>query len=144
MSNEVINFMAEAVKEAEKSLALMEVPVGAVVVKNNQVVGRGGNKVEKDRCQVYHAEVLAIQQACRYLGNWRLNDASLYVTLEPCLMCYGLMVLSRIRTCFFIAHQPRFGVSCFLKSFDIEFIQVEDKFNYLEKLKLFFKDLRNN
>lgn len=90
-------FMALALAEARKALALGEVPVGAVVVLGEQVIGRGYNRRETDHSVIAHAEVLAIEDACRTLGTWRLNGCQLYVTLEPCPMCAGAIINARIQ-----------------------------------------------
>ena len=90
-------YMKEALKEAEKALALEEVPIGAVVVKDGEIVGRGYNRRETDKDPTAHAEVIAIRQASAKLGGWRLHQCDLYVTVEPCPMCAGAIVLSRIK-----------------------------------------------
>lgn len=89
-------FMRLALQEAHKALTLGEVPVGAVIVKDGQVVGRGYNRREADCSVIAHAEVLAIEDACRTLGTWKLNGCQLYVTLEPCPMCAGAIINARI------------------------------------------------
>ena len=103
-------FMLLALAQAEKALAKDEVPVGAVVVNpEGVVVARAYNKVEAKGCQIAHAEMLAIQKACKKLGDWRLNGYWVYVTLEPCAMCMNLMKLSRIAGVVFGAESPLFG-----------------------------------
>jgi len=102
--------MAESIKQARKALTLGEVPIGAIVVDGSgKIVGRGCNKMEKSKCQTAHAEVVAIEKACKKRGDWRLNDCSIYVTLEPCLMCLGLIKLSRIKKIVFGVRSPLFG-----------------------------------
>ena len=88
--------MSEALDLAKKAYDLGEVPVGAVVVKDGEVVGRGYNMCEKNLCATAHAEVLAIQEACASVGGWRLDGCTLYVTMEPCSMCTGAIINSRI------------------------------------------------
>lgn len=90
-------YMKEALLEAQKAYDQEEVPVGAVLVVDGQIVARGHNTVEGDRKASSHAEVKVIDQASERLGRWRLDDASLYVTLEPCAMCAGAIVNSRIK-----------------------------------------------
>ncbi len=90
-------FMRLAIEQAQIAAALGEIPVGAVVVKDGQVIGRGYNRREVDHSATAHAEVLAIEDACKTLGTWRLTDCELYVTLEPCPMCAGAIINSRIR-----------------------------------------------
>lgn len=94
------DFMREALVEAQKALALQEVPIGAVIEKNGIIVGRGHNLVESSKDPTAHAEILAIRQAAKTLGGWRLLDCNLYVTTEPCSMCAGAIVLARIKKLF--------------------------------------------
>jgi len=102
-------WMQEALAEARKALEKGEVPVGAVVVYEGRVVGRGHNLVESILDPTAHAEIVAIQAAANRLVDWRLNDCTLYVTLEPCPMCAGAVVLSRIGRVVFGARDPRWG-----------------------------------
>lgn len=90
-------FMEMALKEAKKAFELGEVPVGAVIVKDEKVIGRGYNMVEALNDPTMHAEMIAIRKACKELGQWRLLDAEIYVTLEPCAMCAGAMVHARLK-----------------------------------------------
>ena len=90
-------FMEEALKEAQKALELGEVPVGAVIVKNGEIVARAHNLKEVKKNAVYHAEILAIEEASKKLEAWRLTDCEMYVTLEPCPMCAGAIINSRIK-----------------------------------------------
>lgn len=89
-------FMEEALKEAEMAAAQGEVPVGAVVVFDGKIVGRGSNRMEQEKDATCHAEILAVKEAAASLGRWRLNGCHLYVTLEPCLMCMGAILNSRV------------------------------------------------
>lgn len=89
-------YMEEALKEAEKAFLCGDVPVGCVVVKNGEIIGRGYNKRELNNIVILHAEVVAIMQANETLKNWRLNDCDIYVTKEPCDMCYEIIKQSRI------------------------------------------------
>ncbi|MDY4646522.1 tRNA adenosine(34) deaminase TadA [Aerococcus suis] len=104
-------WMREAIKEARKAEKLREVPIGAVVVYQNQIVGRGHNLRETSHNATTHAEMLAIQEANHTLDNWRLADCDLYVTLEPCPMCSGAMILSRIRHVYFGAYDQKGGTA---------------------------------
>lgn len=90
-------FMSLAIKEAEKSAALDEVPVGAIIVKDNKVIARGHNLREKSNDPTSHAEINAIRKACKKLGSWRLEDCTIYVTIEPCSMCAGTLLWTRIK-----------------------------------------------
>lgn len=102
-------FMGEALREAEQALHTQDVPVGAVVVVDDTVVGRGRNGREALADPTAHAEVLALREAAQQLGNWRLTAATLYVTLEPCIMCIGAAVLSRIERLVFGCTDPKAG-----------------------------------
>jgi tRNA(adenine34) deaminase len=102
-------FMREALKEARKALALGEIPVGAVIVRRGAIVSRAHNLRETKKNALFHAEVLAIEGACRTLGGWRLWDCDLYVTLEPCIMCAGAIVNARVRKVFWGANDPKAG-----------------------------------
>jgi len=101
--------MAEALDLARTAAALGEVPVGAVVVADGRVVGRGFNRREIDQDPLAHAELLAIREACATLGRWRLSDATLYVTLEPCVMCAGALVQARLGRLVFGTTDPQYG-----------------------------------
>ena len=103
--------MNEAIALAKKAAELGEVPVGAVVVKKStgEIVGRGYNRRESDRSPLAHAELIAIDEASRNLGGWRLIDCELYVTLEPCPMCSGAIINSRVENVIFGAYDRRFG-----------------------------------
>lgn len=101
--------MYAALQEAEKALDDGEVPVGAVIVNNNRVIAKGYNQVEKLKDPTAHAEMIAITSASHHLANWRLEGCSIYVTLEPCIMCTGALLASRIPEVYFAAHDPKFG-----------------------------------
>ena len=96
-------FMKEALKEAKKALDKEEVPVGAVVVKDGKVIARAHNVKETKKDAICHAEILAIERACKKLNSWRLIGCELYVTLEPCPMCAGALINSRIEQMFVIS-----------------------------------------
>ena len=102
-------WMREALRAARRAPAHRDVPVGAVVVKDGAVLARARNRREADRDPTAHAEVIAIRRAARKLGSWRLDGCTLYVTLEPCAMCAGAMVLSRIPRLVFGAEDPKAG-----------------------------------
>lgn len=103
------NFMREAIKEAEKSLVLGEVPVGVVIVKDNIIIARAHNLRETLQDTLAHAEILAIKEASQYTNNWRLNGCSMYVTLEPCPMCAGAILQSRISNVYIGTFEPNTG-----------------------------------
>lgn len=104
-------YMRQALELAAQAAAMGEVPVGALVVRNGRIVGRGFNQRETNRNALAHAELIAIQQACRILGGWRLFGCELYVTLEPCPMCAGAIINSRIDRVVFGAYDRKAG-SC--------------------------------
>ncbi len=104
-------FMQKAIELAKKSLESEDVPVGAVVVKDGKIIGEGYNKREKEGDPTAHAEIIAIKEASKALGSWRLDDCEIYVTLEPCPMCAGAIINSRIKTVVFGAYETKTG-SC--------------------------------
>lgn len=102
-------FMELALKEAKKAYKLGEVPIGAIIVRENKVIAKAFNRREVDKSALSHAEVLAIKEACKELGGWRLIGCTLYVTLEPCLMCAGAIINSRIERVVYAADDPKAG-----------------------------------
>ena len=102
-------FMKNALKQAKKAFNNEDVPVGAVVVCDEKIVGCGYNKKEKTKCSLYHAEIEAIKKACKNVGDWRLCDCTLYVTLEPCVMCAGAIMNHRIKRVVIGVTEPNFG-----------------------------------
>ena len=102
-------YMSEALKEAQKAFEEDEVPVGSVIVHDGRIVARGHNQIERLKDPTAHAEIIAITSAANYLGTKWLNEASLYVTIEPCSMCAGAMVLARIKNLCFGAKDPKTG-----------------------------------
>jgi tRNA(adenine34) deaminase len=150
-NNQDIFFMKEALKEAKKAYLKEEVPVGCVIVYNNEIIARAHNTRHKNKSALDHAEILAIKKANKKLNAWMLDGATLYVTLEPCLMCAGAIFQSRIKRVVYAASEPKFG------SFGsvINVSNPEYKFNHkieltkgvLEEesallLKTFFKEIR--
>ncbi|BDD39600.1 tRNA adenosine(34) deaminase TadA [Streptococcus ruminantium] len=104
-------FMFQALKEARKSLEKEEIPIGCVIVKDGQIIGRGHNAREELNQAIMHAEVMAIQEANQVEGNWRLLDTSLFVTIEPCVMCSGAIGLARIPHVVYGANNQKFGAA---------------------------------
>ncbi len=102
-------YMHEALKEAQKAFQEEEVPVGAVIVHQGKIIARDHNQVERLKDPTAHAEIIAITSAANYLGTKWLNQASLYVTIEPCSMCAGALVLARIKNLYFGAGDPKTG-----------------------------------
>ena len=110
MVNETdILMMREAINEANAAAALGEVPIGAVIAQNGVIIARGHNLRETDKHALAHAEIVAINEACKKLGGWRLPNCTLYVTLEPCPMCAGAIINSRIDRVVFGAFDPKAG-----------------------------------
>lgn len=143
--------MNEALKEAEKAKTLGEVPIGCVIVKNDEIIGRGHNLTETEKDPTAHAEMIAIKQAAKALGGWRLLDTTMYVTCEPCSMCAGAIVWARIDRVVIGTMDPKAGAAGSV--FNI--LQAE-KLNHRVELvtgimaedcaalmKDFFRDLRN-
>lgn len=102
-------FMKTALRLAKKAAAADEVPVGAVIVRDGRIIATGYNRKEKTGNALKHAEMIAIERAIKKVGDWRLNDCEMYVTLEPCAMCAGAMVNSRIGRLYFGAYDPKGG-----------------------------------
>jgi tRNA(adenine34) deaminase len=102
-------WMIVAIEEAKKAAQIGEVPIGAVIVRDGQIIGRGFNRRETDNLATAHAEMLAIQDANHRLGGWRLSDCALYVTLEPCPMCAGAILQARIERVVYGASDPKAG-----------------------------------
>nr|WP_279380678.1 tRNA adenosine(34) deaminase TadA [Caldicoprobacter guelmensis] len=103
------HFMQQALLEAQKAFCLGEVPIGAVIVKEGEIIARGHNLRETEKDPTLHAEMVAIREAARYLGGWRLTGCELYVTIEPCPMCAGAIIQARIQRVVFGALDPKAG-----------------------------------
>jgi len=143
--------MREALSEAQQAQARGEVPIGAVVVHEGEIVGRGYNLRETSQDPTTHAEMLAIRQAAETLGSWRLLETTLYVTLEPCVMCMGAIILARIPRLVYACRDPRAGAAGSIYDFSSD-----ERFNHrvattegvLQEecsalLSRFFQDLRS-
>lgn len=102
-------YMKEAIKQAKKALALGEVPIGCVIVYEGRIIGRGYNRRNTDKNTLAHAEITAINKASKYIGDWRLEGCTLYVTLEPCQMCAGAIIQARIPEVVMGAMNPKAG-----------------------------------
>lgn len=102
-------FMNEAVKQAKKALAIGEVPIGCVIVYQDKIIGRGYNRRMTDKNTLSHAELNAIKKASKLLGDWRLDDCEMYITLEPCQMCSGAIVQARIKKVYIGSMNPKAG-----------------------------------
>lgn len=145
-------FMEQAFREAQSAFEESEVPIGAVVVIKNRIIGRGHNRTEALKDATAHAEMIAITSATESHGDWRLDDAILYSTIEPCAMCAGAAVLSRVKTIVYGAPDPRFGAcdSLFEIPTDsrlnhrIEVISGVMAKESVELMQLFFRQVRKN
>lgn len=143
-------YMREAVKQARKAYALGEVPIGCVIVHDGKIIGRGYNRRNKDKSALSHAEINAIRKASRIIGDWRLEECTLYVTLEPCQMCAGAIMQARIPKVVMACMNPKAGCAgSILNIFDMSAFnhQVEVVRGVMEEecsqmLKNFFKELR--
>ncbi len=143
-------YMNEALKEAKKAYLKDEIPVGAVIVKNNKIIARAHNIKESKKNAIAHAEILAIQKACKKIESWRLLDCEMYVTLEPCPMCAGAIINSRIKKIYIGTLDEKTG-ACgsklnLLQDFEFD-NSVEIQSGILEEecrdiLQKFFKEIR--
>lgn len=104
-----IKFMKAAILEAEKAAKIDEVPIGAVIVNDGKIIARAHNQMEKTQIATAHAEILAINKACKKLKSWRLDNAEMYITVEPCAMCAGAIVNARIKKVYFGAYESKSG-----------------------------------
>ncbi|MCA1032982.1 tRNA adenosine(34) deaminase TadA [Bacillus timonensis] len=143
-------YMKMAIEEAKLASSKNEVPIGAIIVQEDKVIGTGHNLRESHQRSIAHAEILAIDDACKQVGSWRLEEATLYVTLEPCAMCAGAIVLSRIKRVVYGAKDPKGGCAGTLMN-----LLEEERFNHQvevdtgiledecgQLLSSFFKELR--
>lgn len=150
-SEEKYHFMYAALQEAIRAYEENEVPVGAVIVYQNKIISRGYNQIEKLKDATAHAEMIAITSASNRLGNWRLENCSIYVTVEPCIMCAGAVLNSRISEIYFGCFDTKFGACGSVYN-----LPEEKKYNHHPKvysglmaiesenlMKQFFKNLRN-
>lgn len=103
------HFMLKALEQAKIAYKKNEVPIGAVIVKDGKVIAEGYNKREKQQNALFHAEIVAINKACKKLKSWRLDDCDIYITLEPCLMCFGAILNARLKNCYFGAYDKSGG-----------------------------------
>ena len=143
-------YMREALKQAKKAAAIGEVPIGCVIVYNDRIIARGYNKRNTKKTTLAHAEMIAIEKASKHLGDWRLEGCTMYVTLEPCQMCSGAIVQSRLDKVIIGSMNPKAGCAgsvCNLLQMDAFNHQVELLTGVLEEkctelLQNFFKELR--
>lgn len=143
-------FMKEAIKQAKKAYAIEDVPIGCVIVYEGKIIARGYNKRSNAGNALSHAEIIAINKACKKMGDWRLEDCTIYITLEPCPMCAGAIVQSRIKRAVFGCMNPKAGCAgSVLNVLNVSELnhQVEITAPVLEEecsllMKNFFKELR--
>ena len=143
-------WMALAIAEAAKARAKEEVPIGCVIVRDGKIIARGHNLRESAQDPAAHAELIAIRKAARKLASWRLLDTTLYVTLEPCIMCMGAIILARIPTVVFGCHDPKGGAAGTLYDFSddprlnhrVELVPRVLEVECSSLLSSFFADLR--
>ena len=138
-------YMNIAIKQAEKAYKKNEVPIGAVIVKNNKIIAKAYNKKEKTKTVTKHAEIIAIEKACKKLKTWHLNDCELYTTVEPCLMCSGAIIQSRIKKVYCATKNEKFGelnniVSNYNLKIKIQYGLLKDK--SVQLLQKFFNQKR--
>ena len=145
-------YMKAALKEAQKAYNLLEIPVGAVIVKDGKIIARAHNQKETKNDTTKHAEIIAIQKASKKLGSWRLLDCEMYVTLEPCTMCAVAIINSRIKKVYYGTEDPKTGACGSVLNLFEDYTfnhKVETEKNILKNecekiLKQFFKELREN
>lgn len=137
-------YMKEAIKEAKKALKKDEVPVGAVIVQNNKILSKAYNRKEHKKNAIMHAEIIAINKACKKNKSWHLDDCVLYTTMEPCMMCCGAIIQSRIKKIVFLVENNNYGCTHLLKNSKIIVIKEENDNEIKEMLSLFFKNKRIN
>lgn len=147
--NNDIKFMKEALKEAKKAYLINEIPVGCVIVKDDKIIARGYNKREKNNQAIDHAEIIAIRKASKKLNSWRLDNCKMYITLEPCIMCSGAIIQSRIKDVYYGASDYRFGChKSLINIFDLNFNHKVNLYDGILKdecgslISSFFKELR--
>ena len=149
-NNDDERYMAEAIRQARKAVAIDEVPIGCVIVHDNKIIARGYNRRNCDASTLALAEIMAIRKASKKLGDWRLEECTMYVTLEPCPMCAGAIVQARIPKVVIGAMNPKAGCAgSILDMFQVKQFnhQVESEKGVLEEecrnlMKNFFKELR--
>jgi tRNA(adenine34) deaminase len=135
-------YIMMALKEAEKAYRKNNVPVGAIIVRNNRIIARAHNRKEKTNVATHHAEILVIEKACRKLKSWRLNDCEMYVSLEPCLMCVGAILESRIKKVTYCVKRKKNVFIDVEKIKNTKFVYKRINNDAEKMLKSFFKNKR--
>lgn len=136
-------YMNIAIDEAKKTLINGDIPVGAVIIKNWEIISTAHNEKELKKDATKHAEILAIERACNKLNTWHLDDCILITTMEPCMMCSGAIVQSRIKKIIYGVENEKFGYSKLLtEKYKVECIKYQDNKQIIELLRNFFKERR--
>ena len=141
---DVVNKFVDRIIELSKiAYKNDDIPVGAIIVYNNKIIGEGFNKRNKNKSVIGHAELEAIENACKFIGDWRLDDCEMYVTLKPCMMCTGAIVDSRIKNVYYLCDRTNVCFNCnkFVKITKLTDSKSVDK--YLKLLRKFFENKRN-
>ena len=139
-----LEYMRIAYNEALKALKLDEVPIGAIIVKDDEIIAKAYNLKETSKIATKHAEIIAIEEAEKKLDNWHLDDCTLYTTMEPCMMCCGAIIQSRIKKIVFIVENPNYGCIHLLKNSKIIVINEKNDKEIKKMLKMFFEKKRIN
>ena len=140
MNNKYVNILF---KESIKSLKTNDVPVGAIIVENNEIIAKAHNSREKDQCVTRHAEIIALEKACKKKKTWHLDDCEIYVTMEPCLMCMNAISQARIKKINYVLSNNSFKKIQETMNKKIILNKIDDNQNQLNNiLKNFFKDKR--
>lgn len=136
--------MKQAILEAQKALEKEEVPIGACIVLNNRIIAKGHNTIETLHDATAHAEMIAITSASEYLKTWRLEKCSIFVTIEPCLMCLGAILNSRVQTLVYGADEPKYGAFTHfgIKPTNLKIIKGVLQQETVQLIKCFFSSLR--
>lgn len=141
------NYIETIVKLAKKAYINGDVPVGAIIVKNNKIIAKAYNRKEKNNDATAHAEIIALKKACKKLNNWHLNECTLYTTLEPCIMCIGAIAQARIKKVVYMSENRKFGFTNYfpgnkITNHKIEIEKIELDSKYEKMLIDFFKSKR--
>ena len=137
------NFINKIIELAEIAYENDDIPVGAIVIKNDEIIGEGFNTRNRFKSVIGHAEIDAIEMACKHIGDWRLDDCDMYVTLSPCMMCMGAILESRIKNVYYLCDRTNvyFKIKKYSNVKKITDDKNEEK--YMKLLQLFFENKRN-
>ena len=132
-------FMNIAIKEAIKAKNKGDVPVGATIVLGNRIISKAHNKKEHNKNATKHAEIIAISKACKKIHSWHLDNCTIYCTMEPCMMCCGALLQSRIKKVVYLVKNEKYGCTHLIKNSKIEFIEMKDNIEMKKILNDFFQ-----